>query len=121
MLKVSLDEGYVFDILAIYLVKSELADTEHRKAVSLDAANKLAKEIEEQIGFDLFLPLVNSQHFKDLKAANRETFLLVDEARSSDEGLAKKVDAANLRRYHCKVRLQERFFGSSPVEVKTNI
>lgn len=120
MLKVSLDEGYVFDILSIYLVKSELAETPQKRAISLKAAHKLSKEIEEQIGFDKFVPLVNSHYFRALKDANKETFELVAEARENTDGLAKRVDAANLKRYECKVALQKAFFGTEPTEIKTN-
>ena len=122
MLKISLDEGYVFDILSIYLVKAELAETPEKRAISQKAADALAYEISEQIGGeDNFRAAICHPSFVALKEANKETFLLVDEARKGDESLAKKVDAANLKRYYCKVRLQDRLFHTVPVEVKTHI
>ncbi len=121
MLKVSLDEGYAFDILSIYYVKALYADTPERRLISMKALKTMRAELEMQIGTEKLESILDSFYFKDLIDANKDTFNLVEEVRKSEEGLAKKLDTSNLRRYYCKVRLQEHFFESSPVEVKTNI
>ena len=116
MLKISLDEGYVFDILSILEVKCDIF-TDEKLKVSSEARSFLEHEIIQQIGIESYRKIIESIEYKNLKQSNLETFRMVDLARASD-GLAKEVDAANYERYLCKKILQETFFEDSLTEIK---
>lgn len=121
MLKVSLDEGFVFDVIAIAYLKSEFAETGEKRVVSEDMADALIDEVTKQLGVTKVKKILLSNEFQELSSANKATFELIDKARGSKGGLAKKVDDANMRRYNAKVALQKKFFGTEPTEVKTQV
>lgn len=116
MLNISLDEGYVFDILSILEVKCDIFIDE-KFEISSNARNFLEHEIIEQIGNEKYSEIIKSEEYKNLKQANLETFKMVDLAQKSI-GLARDVDTANYERYLCKKRLQEAFFDASLTELK---
>ena len=116
MLNISLDEGYVFDILSILEVKCDIF-TDEKFEISFNARNFLEHEIIEQIGVEKYSHIIKSEEYKNLKQANLETFRMVDLAQNST-GLARDVDTANYERYLCKKRLQEAFFDASLTELK---
>jgi hypothetical protein len=116
MIKISLDEAYVFDILSIYEVKvSKFLG--QKLETTLESMSKLIIEIKEQIGDDLYDQIIKSKVYAGLLEANRNVFDLVDDASKSD-GLAKMVDQANYERYIFKSNLQNEFFSTNITEVK---
>lgn len=115
MIKISLDEAYVYDILSIYAVKIENSEGE-KKEKSLDSFNKLSEEIIEQIGIDKHHSIINSTAYFDLKQANKEVFDLVD--RAGETYLSKLTAEANYKRYIKKIELQNKFFNTEITEVK---
>ena len=115
MIKISLDEAYVYDILSIYAVKIENSNGE-KKQKSLDSFNKLFEEIQNQIGISKHHSIINSTAYFDLKHANKEVFDLVD--RAGETALSKQTADANYKRYIKKVELQTKFFNNEVTEVK---
>jgi len=115
MIKVSLDEAYVFDLLSIYAVKIDNSDGDKKKQC-LKNYNLLSNEITEEIGVDKFTDIILSDEYKELKDSNQIVFDLVDKA--SENKLAKKTADANYERYIKKIQLQNKFFKTSISEVK---
>lgn len=115
MIKISLDEAYVYDILSIYAVKIENSEGE-KKQKSLDSFNKLSEEIQNQIGIAKHHSIINSTAYFDLKQANKEVFDLVD--RAGETYLSKLTAEANYKRYEKKIQLQTQFFNNQITEVK---
>lgn len=116
MIKISLDEAYVFDILSIFEIKISKF-TGEKLIKTLDSMIVLKEEIVNQIGQDLFDRIISSDVYKNLLDANENVFNLVDKAANSD-GLAKMVDKANHERYIYKQDLQSTFFNSEITETK---
>lgn len=117
MITISLDEGYIFDLLSISQVKMAKA-TEAETIKKVNASYwKLRDEIISQIGQDKFNSISLSEEYRELFKANEKTFDLVDKAKES-EGLAKEVDKSNYERYLCKVNLQKKFFDNEVSETK---
>ena len=116
MIKVSLDEAYVFDMLAILDVKKQLFSDEKLNSV-LNAREIIVDEICSQIGTDKFDEIISSDEYLNLIQANNLVFNLVDQTKL-EGGLAKKVDDANYNRYLKKQKLQNKFFTTKMKEVK---
>lgn len=115
MIKISLDEAYVYDILSIYAVKIENSEGE-KKQKSLESFNTLSEEIQNQIGIAKHHSIINSTAYFDLKQANKEVFDLVD--RAGETSLSKQTAEADYKRYLKKVELQTKFFDNQITEVK---
>jgi hypothetical protein len=114
MIKISLDESYVFDILTIYQVKINKSTD---KEIHINNFNKLFEEISDKIGKEKMKQITNSQEYDNLFKANMATFDLVDRVKSNPHlGLA--VDQSNYDRYLRKVALQEKFFELKVTETK---
>jgi hypothetical protein len=116
MIKVSLDEAYVFDMLAILDVKKQLFSSEKLDSV-LSARAIMVDEICNQIGNDKFHEIISSDEYSNLIEANNFVFNLVDQTKA-EGGLAKQVDDANYNRYLKKQNLQNKFFTTKMKEVK---
>lgn len=116
MVQISLEEAYVFDMLAIMDVKIQKMPVEN----TLHSRNKLFSELCDQIGTDLVLQILQSEEYFNLLDANSKTFDLVDKARNGD-GLAKETDDANMQRHQYKKQIQEKFFNSILLEEKQKI
>jgi len=116
MIKISLDEAYVFDILSIYQVKINNFIGE-KLTTTKEAMTDLVDEIIDQIGQSKFDIIIGSQEYKDLVDANQCVFDLVDIVKK-DDGLAKKTDDANYERYLKKIELQKKFFQNNMKEMK---
>jgi hypothetical protein len=116
MIKVSLDEAYVFDMLAILDVKKQLFSSEKLDSV-LSARAIMVDEICNQIGDDKFHEIISSVEYSNLIEANNFVFNLVDQTKT-EGGLAKQVDDANYNRYLKKQNLQNKFFTTKMKEVK---
>jgi DNA polymerase IIIc chi subunit len=95
MLKISLDESYVFDLLSIHEVKLNASTGSKREQV-LKSLISLRNEI--------------------LQSANKLVFELVD--RAGETKLSKETADANYQRYIRKTELQAKFFNNSLSEVK---
>jgi hypothetical protein len=113
-MKVTLPEGYIFDILSVYQVKM-IKSTEN--STHLNSFSALLNEISNQIGKEKTADIIESKEYNDLCVANLETFELVD-AVKLDPCLGKEVDTANYKRFLAKKALQEKWFDSSYAEVK---
>lgn len=117
MIAISLDEGYVFDLLSINQVKMMKA-TEAEAIKKINTSYwKLRDEIISQIGQNKFNSIFLSKEYDELFKANEKTFDLVDKVKES-EGLAKEVDKSNYERYLCKINLQKKFFNNEVSETK---
>ena len=116
MMKVSLDEAYVFDMLAILDVKKTIF-TEEKLSSVLSLYSEMIKEIIEQVGEEKFCKIINSDQYHDLIKANELVFNLVDRTKLAG-GLAQEVDNANYNRYLKKQALQSQFFVNKMKEVK---
>jgi hypothetical protein len=117
MIKISLDEGYVFDLLSIHQVKMAKAKEPESLKKVVSAYWTLRDEIVSQIGQNKFNSILLGAEYDALYQANEKTFDLVDKAKES-EGLAKEVDESNYERYLCKVNLQKKFFNNEVSETK---
>jgi hypothetical protein len=113
-MKITLPEGYIFDILSIYQIKlfKFQDNTTH-----LSNFNNLLREIKSQIGNDKTMQVIESKEFVDLISANMETFDLVD-AVKVNPCLGKEVDRSNYKRFLAKKALQEKWFDTTYSEVK---
>jgi hypothetical protein len=116
MIKISLDEGYVFDMLAILDVK-KTSFTGDKLNFVIESYNKMSSEIIEQISEHKYIEIIESKEYKDLFTANKSVFDLVDKTKI-EGGLAKLVDDANFDRYLKKQALQSQFFMNEMKEVK---
>ncbi len=116
MLKISLDEAYVFDMLSVFDVKIKKL-TGEKLLLTLEKYSDMANEVIEQIGVDKYNEIILSSEFKKMIDANLRVFELIDESKN-DTGLAKITDDANYERHIAKMLLQKRFFDSELTEVK---
>jgi len=109
MIAIKVDEGYAYDFLAILDVKR----TKNLKG-SQSNYEACFSHIESQIGKQKHSEIINSDKYRDLTAANLETFDAVEKARYGQIS-AKEVDDLNMKRYYCKVALQRKFFPDSNI------
>lgn len=116
MLKISLDEAYVFDMLAVFDVKIKKL-TGEKLLLTLEKYADMAKEVIDQIGADKYNEITLSQEFRKMIDANLKVFDLIDESKN-DTGLAKITDDANYERHLAKMEFQKKFFDNDLTEVK---
>jgi hypothetical protein len=116
MFKVSLDEGYVFDMIAIFEIKSRIF-TGQKLEKAIESMSYMCQEVISQIGKDKFDKILSSDEYQKLYLANKKVFALIDLAKTS-EGLSKETDDANYDRYLNKISLQKKFFNDIIFEVK---
>lgn len=105
-LSIVVDAGYALDYYSILVVKNL------KRLIRYDIVEDCKNALIAQIGRDKFVEIVQSEEFENLCEKNSVTFDLVEEARKDDNGLAHKVDAANMDRYYAKVAIQKKFFDS---------
>ncbi len=117
MIKLSFDESYGFDVLAILEVKSFFAETWKRKELIQKQLKHLFGEITDQLGPEKTSEVYASQEYIQLYNANYETFEAVDKAKA-DLVLASEVDKLNFKRFTAKKALQEKFFTTPQTEIK---
>jgi hypothetical protein len=118
MINISLDEGYVFDILSILDLKTNKTSGQIKDKVITNFL-KTSQQIKGQIGESLFNTIICSDEYKELYNANKIVFELVDKAKN-DSVKASEVDIQNYERYLKKTRLQNKFFNSEVQEIKIN-
>lgn len=116
MLKISLDEAYVFDMLSVFDVKMKNLDGE-KLLKTIEKYSDMVEEVVEQIGKEKFDQISQSLEYQKMVFANQKVFELIDESKN-DTGLAKITDDANYERHIAKMALQKRFFNSELTEVK---
>jgi len=114
MIKISLDESYVFDILSIYQIKKIKSPN---NTVNLKNFNNLYSDIALEIGDSKLDTVIKSEEYLNLLKVNMETFDLVD-AVKTNPCLGKEVDQSNYNRYLKKVALQSKFFDTKVTETK---
>jgi hypothetical protein len=116
MLKISLDEAYVFDMLSVFDVKIKKL-TGEKLLFTLEKYTDMVNEVINQIGADKYNVITLSAEFKSMIDSNLKVFELIDESKN-DTGLAKITDDANYERHIAKMALQKRFFDTELTEVK---
>lgn len=116
MIKISLDEAYVFDMMSVFDVKIKKL-TGEKLFTTLEKYSEMKEEVVNQIGFDKFNEIILSDEYKRMIDANCKVFELIDDSKN-DTGLAKITDDANYERHLAKMSLQEKFFENKLTEVK---
>jgi hypothetical protein len=116
MLRISLDEAYVFDMLSVFDVKIINLSGE-KLAKTLEKMSVMVEEVIDQIGEDKYREIIASDEYDKMVEANQKVFDLIDQSKF-DNGLAKITDDANYERHIAKMALQKRFFDSDLTEVK---
>jgi hypothetical protein len=116
MIKISLDESYVFDLLSIYEVKIDYSTDLDKKTKLQQSYDLLKSEITDTIGNKLVVDILASDEYAQLKQSNQIVFELVDRANETE--LSKLTADANYMRYLNKVSLQNKFFNTIVTEVK---
>ena len=116
MLKISVDEAYVFDMLSVFDVKLRNLDGE-KLSKTIEKYSDMREEVIDQIGKDKYDQIVSSSEYQKMVYANQRVFELIDESKN-DTGLAKITDDANYERHVAKMALQKRFFDTELTEVK---
>jgi len=105
MITLLVDEGYAYDYLAILNVKHSKVNNEKSIAIR----DLCYEHILYQIGEYKHLEVINSSEFRNLVDVNLMTFEAVEKARYGNIS-AKEVDELNMKRYNCKITLQNKFF-----------
>lgn len=116
MIKISLDESYVFDLLSIYEVKLNYTLDLQKKTKLQQSYDILINEIVDQIGLTQLQDIKLSNEYAELRQCNELVFKLVDRADESE--LSKLTAEANYQRYIKKSELQTKFFNNDIQEVK---
>ena len=111
MIKMTVDEAYVFDYYSILKLKLE------NRYIPESVIKITESDLVEEIGKEKFETVMSSDEFSDLLAANRLTFDAVDKAKTDDVP-ASYVDKCNYQRMLAKKALQSRFFSSNLTETK---
>lgn len=110
MINLLVDEGYAFDYLSILQVKQNNNCRNNYEQVYQSIMSQIPNMSQ----------ILESQEYQQMIQANQLTFELVDKARYGDNQItAKQVDEANMLRYNCKCKLQQRFFNTEVTESKT--
>ena len=116
MLKISLDEAYVFDMMSVFDIKLKIL-TDDKLSKTIQKHNLMKTEIISQLGEELFEKIISSQEYKNMISTNQKVFDLIDLSKT-DNGLAKQTDDANYQRHVKKMALQKKFFDGELTEVK---
>jgi hypothetical protein len=113
MIKVTLSESYVMDMLSILSVKILKQPT----AINISNHKNLEDEIKSQIGWVKYEDIICSEEYLELSRTNLNLFNHIDEIKSRPfkEKDAVETDAYNYSRFLGKKKLQERFFPESPL------
>jgi len=116
MLKISVDEAYVFDMLSVFDVKLKNL-TGEKLLKTIGKYSDMREEVIDQIGKDKYNQITSSIEYQKMVYANQRVFDLIDESKN-DTGLAKITDDANYERHVAKMAFQKRFFDTELTEVK---
>lgn len=111
MIKISVDEAYAFDMLAILDVKLSFAQEDEAKLKLKHSFSLLEEEIKKKVGVYLYNKIINSEEFNDLINANLQIFVAIDMLNNNlGEVEASYVNDLNYQRYKVKSKLQSNFF-----------
>jgi hypothetical protein len=114
MITLLVDEAYAFDYMAILEIKAKQMGSQNQS----ERLSECQNHIKQQISLELWEAIISSTEYKDLVTINEKVFWAVEQARYGSIS-AKEVDSANMERFFCKQRLQNKFFVSSTTETKT--
>ncbi|NBW16243.1 MAG: hypothetical protein EBR82_50510 [Caulobacteraceae bacterium] len=117
MIKVSLDEAYIFDLLSILDLKKDKSKNIESYNTHIENYHNLYLEILNQIGIEKLTEILNSEEYKELKETNIKVFDLVDLG-LKDQGLAGETARENYKRFILKNKLQKKFFKNNLKEAK---
>jgi len=117
MIKISLDEAYVFDLLSILDLKRTKSAGKEDNQKHIENYDTLYDEISEQITDIKMHQVIKSEEYKNLVVINSKVFDLVDLGKDQ-EGLAKTTAMANYDRFILKNKLQKKFFKNPLKEAK---
>jgi hypothetical protein len=117
MIKISLDEAYVFDLLSILDLKKAKSIGKEDNQKHIENYNTLYSEISEQITDIKMQEIIESEEYKDLVDINTKVFDLVDLGKEQ-QGLARTTAMANFDRFILKNKLQKKFFKNPLKEAK---
>lgn len=118
MIKISVDEGYAYDMLSIQQVKNEKAFFKKNR----DSIFQLAHDIVLSTDLDNHINILGSDEYQDLIDTNRRLFELIDELNKHPADCSCygcQVNRLNYVRFLCKRALQDKFFpGTTQTEQK---
>ena len=120
MIRISVDQAYAYDMLAIHVVKQRAFNG----AAAEEARLKLSEEIRDAVGAEVHEAVLLSREYQELIDVNQTIFNAVDQIKelSRDGGHlvmdAGYIDDRNYRRHQLKAALQERFFSEALSERK---
>lgn len=108
---IPVDVAFAFDFLSILWIKFEI------NKLPFTEIQEFTQFLATQMGEDLFYTILRSEEYLELKAANKETFDLVDAAKE-DKVKASDIDRANYKRFTAKQKIQQKYFHGALSEVK---
>jgi hypothetical protein len=118
MIKIGVDEGYAYDMLAIQQVKYEKSPSPK----SEEAMAQLGRDILQATSVEHHLEIVWSKEHQDLIETNQKLFELIDELNKHPADCSCygcQVNRLNYIRFLCKRALQAKFFPeNAPTEQK---
>lgn len=112
MLKISVDEGYAFDMLSIAAVKWEINGDDF-----LDYYENLKQSIIDQIG-SIYYDIIISKEYNYLYRTNMKIYELLELIENGGSVLASSIHKLNMDRFKYKKEIQAKFFNSSLQEQK---
>jgi hypothetical protein len=111
MINLLVDEAYAFDYLSILSIKKNINSDCYDNWVNCYSY------IENQLGKNKMIEIINSTEYTALAQANQITFDAVEKAKNNLI-TAKEVNEANMLRYIKKVELQSKFPTNQIIEKK---
>lgn len=113
MIKLEMDEAYVFDFLSVLDIKQQNSKKDENNF------NVISHQIKDQIGDDLYNRIIKSEIYLNLIKTNKIIYDLIDLMRQTKQYLdARVIDGVNTQRYLMKRRLQSEFFDTELTENK---
>jgi hypothetical protein len=114
IVNVPLHAAYVYDMLAILMIKSResYTETNNRNAENMSSC------LGQQVGKELHHQIMWSEEYLNLYRANLAVFQRIDEIkkREATGADATFIDEQNYNRYLAKQALRSRFFPDVPME-----
>jgi hypothetical protein len=113
-INLEVDIAYAIDFLSILEVKlSKLNDK-----ISLNNFNDQKRFLSDQMDFNLFNQILNSEEYENLYETNKRIWESIDLIKTGNI-TAKHVDDLNYQRWILKNKLQSKFFNHTTSEQKT--
>jgi hypothetical protein len=102
VISIKVDLGYAFDYLAILEIKKDM------NLLNKGIYSSFIEDLKITVGEQLFLQILDSQEYKELKESNLKTFIAVDMAKDN-KILASEVNDCNYQRFQKKQQLHNKF------------